>query len=304
MTVFPHHELRYYGFGVRAGVSNLLTNGLELGARKTAGKITQPINAHTRFAEYDAFDRVIQPFLGARPADPLPAVLDVGSPKLFGLRLAHGARVALTLTDLSELNIDEYRVMWRGLASTAKGRVTFALQDARGLEYADATFDAVYSMSVIEHVDGERGDALAIQGMLRVLKPGGLFVMSVPFGREYREQHRIGFAGAVRSTGDEREYFFQRIYDRRAVEERIVAAAGDLDRIEVTTVARRNLWLARAFGRLGENVRGALGFLNPLLSAAISRTRQGIHDAFPVSYGALHQATDVYGDLILSGRKR
>ncbi len=304
MNVFPHGELTYYAFGVRAGVANLTTNGLRLGLKKTVGKITQPVNAYTRFAEYRAFDRAVREFQHTRPPDPPIAVLDVGSPKLFGLYLAAGRRAAVTLTDISPANIDEYRVMWRGLEAAARGTAEFSLQDARRLEYADEAFDVVYSMSVVEHIDGDRGDSAAVREMLRVLRPGGLFLLSVPFGRTFMDQHRVGFAGAAEWTGDAREYFFQRIYDRRAFQERILDAASELGTYTVGTVARQRTWLARNFGRLPDNARGALGCLNPLLSAAISRVREGVDDGFPVCYGRLHEARDVYGDLILSGRKR
>jgi hypothetical protein len=55
---------------------------------------------------------------------------------------------------------------------------------------------------------------------------------------------------------------------------------------------------------LGENVRGALGFVNPLLSMAINTSRAGIDQGFATHYGTQHTASDVYGDLILSGRRR
>jgi hypothetical protein len=140
--------------------------------------------------------------------------------------------------------------------------------------------------------------------MVRVLKPGGLLVVSMPFGRTYMEQTRIGFAGASTKTGDTREYFFQRIFDRRAFQTRILDALGDLERVSVTTVTRRNLWLAGTYGKTGENVRGLLGFLNPLIATTTSQTRAGVDDDFPVAYGRMHSAADVYGDLILSGTKR
>ena len=112
------------------------------------------------------------------------------------------------LTDISELNVDEYQVMWRALHSRARGSAVFSLQDVRSLHFDAAAFDVVYSMSVIEHVEGESGDSTAMREMVRVLKPGGLLVVSVPFGRTYAEQHRVGFAGAARKTGDHGTYFF------------------------------------------------------------------------------------------------
>jgi SAM-dependent methyltransferase len=304
MRVFPHDELKYYFFGLRAGLRNLTANGSRLGLRKTVGKITQPINAPSRFPEYHRFATAITDYLATAPPGRRITILDVGSPKLLGLYLGHVTAAALTLTDITDLNVDEYRIMWRALQRDARGTVEFVLQDARSLQWPDAAFDVVYSMSVIEHVEGDSADALAVRELLRVLKPGGLLIVSVPFGPTYVEQRRIGVAGAARRTGDQGAYFFQRIYDARAFRARILSQTAALERVEVTTVARRLPWVARGFGALGENLRGLLGFVNPILSAAVNRTRVGIDDTFHVQYGAMHQASDVYGDLILVGRKR
>jgi SAM-dependent methyltransferase len=304
MRVFPNHELRYYVFGLRAGVANLVANGWRLGLKKTVGKITQPINVPSRFPEYDRFASAIHDHLSRLSPERQVKILDVGSPKLLGLYLGHTTTADVTLTDISDLNVDEYRTMWRGLQPSARGRAGFSLQDARSLGLPAAEFDVVYSMSVVEHVEGEGGDSQAVSELIRVLKPSGLLVLSVPFGREYMEQQRIGFAGAARRTGDRHAYFFQRIYDPAAFRTRILAHANDLEQVTVTTVARRNGWLSRAFGSIGENLRGALGFMNPILSAALNTTRPGIDDGFEISYGPVHSARDVYGDLILVGRKR
>jgi SAM-dependent methyltransferase len=303
MRLFPNDELRYYFFGLQAGLKSLRVNRLQLGLRKTLGKITQPINAPSRFPEYHRFASVISGFIRESAERPV-RILDVGSPKLLGLYLGHATRAALTLTDITDLNLAEYRLMWRALQPAALGNVDFSLQDARALQFGAATFDVVYSMSVLEHVEGEAGDTQAVAELLRVLKPGGLLVLSVPFGSTYVEQTRLGVVGAARRTGDRREYFFQRIYDERAFRRRILAALGGLIGVEVTTVARRHAWLARGVGRLGENVRGALGFMNPVLSMAINTSRAGIDHGFVTHYGTLHSASDVYGDLILSGRRR
>lgn len=304
MRLFPNDELRYYFFGLQAGLKNVRVNRLQLGLRKTLGKITQPINAPSRFPEYHRFASLIREFIRDVPTERPVRILDVGSPKLLGLYLGQATRAALTLTDITDLNLAEYRLMWRALQPAALGTVDFSLQDARALHFGPATFDLVYSMSVLEHVEGEAGDTQAVAELQRVLKPGGLLVLSVPFGRTYVEQTRLGVAGAARRTGDRREYFFQRIYDERAFRSRILSALGGLTAVELTTVARRRAWLARGVGRLGENVRGALGFMNPLLSMAINTSRAGIDDGFATRYGTLHSASDVYGDLILSGRRR
>src|SRR5690242_20298390 len=57
MSFFRYQEPRYYFFGLKAGLRNLLQNGFALGAKRTLGKIAQPINWYTRFPEYYYFDR-------------------------------------------------------------------------------------------------------------------------------------------------------------------------------------------------------------------------------------------------------
>jgi SAM-dependent methyltransferase len=304
MRLFPHDELRYYSFGLRAGLANLFTNGLTLGLRKTAGKIAQPINAASRFPEYFWFERAIRRALTDLPSARRISVLDVGSPKLIGLYLAHTTQADLTLSDITALNVDEYRAMWRALRPTARGSAQFVLQDARRLGFRAGQFDVVYAMSVIEHITGDAGDATALAEMIRVLRPGGLLVVSVPLGERYEEQHRVGFAGAARETGDREVYFFQRIYDAQAVRTRLLAATGDLERLDITTVSRRRPWMGRIFGSLGDNARGALGFLNPLLSIATNRSTSGLDGTIASQYGPCHSARDIYGDVILSGWKR
>jgi len=106
------------------------------------------------------------------------------------LYVAANFEVEGELTDISRLNLDEYELIWKELASTAKGELRFAAQDVRRLDYGDQEFDIVYSMSVIEHVEGQSGDSEAIREMVRVLRPGGLLLASVPFSSTYIEQHR------------------------------------------------------------------------------------------------------------------
>ena len=303
MSLFEYDEFRYYGFGITAGISNLLTNGLSLGGKKTIGKITQPVNSYTRFPEYYYFEKAIREYLSTLPLERKVRILDVGSPKLLGLYLAFTTRWEVTLTDISELNVDEYRSMWRGLKPKAQGDADFLLQDARSLQFDDAEFDVIYSMSVIEHIEGDSGDSKAASELLRVLKPGGVLILSVPFGTKYIEQQRIGFSGAARRMANQHAYFFQRIYDLPAFESRILSQVPSLDQTSFVTIWRTHKWLTRGFASLSENLRGLFGFCNPFLSALANRSEIGISNGFDVEYGAFHQARDLYGDLIMTGRK-
>lgn len=79
--------------------------------------------------------------------------------------------------------------------------------------------------------------------------------------------------------------------------------AGTLDRLTCISVWRRRIWMLRALAARGEQVRGALGFLHPFLSACINQSGSGLAGSGASDYGELHSVRDVYGDVILSGYK-
>jgi SAM-dependent methyltransferase len=289
-----YDEFRYYRFGLKLGIANLVENHLALGLKKTVGKIAQPVNSFTRFPEYFFMESSMRERLtrGCR-------VLDVGSPKLFGFYLASHYPVELHLTDISQDDIAEYELLWRSVRHSV-GEVSFAVQDARRLSYPDNYFDMVYSMSVVEHVEGTDGDREAIREMMRVLKPGGRLVVSVPAGSHYTEQYRIGLkSAAIRTAGHDR-HFFQRIYDSHALRQRLTS---DSDPGFLVSIFRQHSGLTRRYSAMSENLRGLLGFLTPLVSRAVNRHQIGSIPDQPCHYGQVFTSRDVYGDVIFCGRK-
>lgn len=299
---FRFDEGKYYRFGLAMGIANLARNGLRLGLKKSAGKILQPINSYTRFPEYQFMERSIRSHLGSAARTGPIRLLDVSSPKCLGLYLAYHFDVEVQLTDIDKASVEEAEVLWSSVRRRARGSAIFSIQDARSLQYMDQEFDIVYSMSVIEHVSGGAGDSDSVREMVRVLKPGGLLLVTVPIGEKFIEQDIIGFEGAARSTSDRRSYFFQRIYTPAAAAERIIHCTSDIQLREAVTVCRSNGAFARRYRRLGLNARGLLGVLNPVLSTAINRAAPGVVAA-PSSYGGTHTAGDLYGDLMLAWNK-
>lgn len=298
---FQFDETKYYRFGMMVGLKNLLHGGMRLGPKKTAGKLLQPINSYTRFPEYWFVGSEIENFLRSFPVGRC-TILDVGSPKCFGLYLAFHSNVEIDLTDIDDPSVRESETLWNAIARSAKGKARFSVQDARSLKYPDQAFDVVYSMSVIEHVEGESGDSESMKEMLRVLKPKGLLVVTVPMGCEYVEQHRLGLAASARQTGDQQRYFFQRIYTPPTAQERVVQVSPEATLTKAITVGRNDGPLIALYRRFGTKLRALCGCFNPLLSAAINHSQDGI---LPVAsrYGALHDENDFYGDLMLSFRK-
>lgn len=304
--MFDYSEFRWYGIGLKIGIINLLKNGNALGTRKTLGKIFQPINSYTRFPEYHFFEQAFRSYLDENPKTSL-TVLDIGSPKLFGLGLAYKNSLDIRLTDMTRMNLDEYATMWRAISNDAYGTAHFEQQDARSLSYPDEQFDLVYSMSVIEHINGDKQDSRAVWEMWRVLKPGGLLILSVPFGRRYAEQYTTGFAYTDKAIVDDKRYFFQRIYDETTLRAHVLEPLSKAEHLKLCTIYRRNNFVTSLYHKLrqafGENINGLLGFLNPFISQVLNHHINRIDPNIYDRYTSVKSLKDISADVVLACRK-
>jgi SAM-dependent methyltransferase len=142
-------------------------------------------------------------------------VLDVSSPKLMSLRFAAlGAEVIA-----ADLDDDAIFGRWLRAARALKlANYSTEFVDARRLPYPDNSFDLTYSISVIEHIP-ENGDSVAIDEMLRVVRPGGKVVIEVPFRHEGKDVYRNHDS---KGTPVSKPMFFERQYDERMVVDRLV----------------------------------------------------------------------------------
>lgn len=87
--------------------------------------------------------------------------------------------------------------------------LTFVQGDMTKLPFENATFDGIMSISTLEHVgigfyadpqEVAQADKKAIAEIIRVLKPGGIFVLTAPYGVKAQNSH-------------------QRIYDQKGLED-------------------------------------------------------------------------------------
>ena len=303
-----YREASFYGFGLKSGLRSFLRNGFRPGFRVASSAVFQPVTSYTRFPEFHFIEGRIAA-LSREAAGPPPSVLDLGSPKLLGLYLAYHRRLDVWMTDLDESNVEPYALVWKAIARGAKGTARFEPLDARRIALPDGRFEAVFSLSVLEHVEGPGQDGRAVEEMVRVLKPGGWLLLSVPFGPRAEEQWARGIAHAGRRTRPSEIHFFQRIYDRALFETRILGPLSGLtEEAEVVTAYRRPtaaLRVAHFFrGSLPEGVVAAAGALNPLLSLVLNRHRRGFVQDVPARFGRSHRFGDIFADLIVAARKK
>ena len=161
-------------------------------------------------------------------------VLDLSSPKLLACWLAAHTPAEVVATDLWRDEIDS----WRHLVAQADpngrrfGRLSLDVADATALPFADASFDAVFSVSVIEHLPYDTDGAM-MREIARVLRPGGLAALTFPYRSEYTEEFVTHDLYGQRYT--DTPLFFYRHYDEAAVDQRLLAGLG-------LKVVERGVW--------------------------------------------------------------
>lgn len=175
-----------------------------------------------RYFEFDFVDSSAQLDNGIK-------VLDISSPYLFGFYASSKYQLEYYYVnpderDLANVNLLSAKILF-------KGKYIPELMDALILNYPDNYFDRIISISVIEHINGE-GDSQAIKEIWRVLKPNGLFSFTVPVKKEFETEYRNKDEYNLNPEMKSEEYFFQRIYDKQKIEERLLSSISNYEIIQ------------------------------------------------------------------------
>ncbi len=237
--------------GLAAGLSALK-------AEPTLGlkRILLPVS-YWRTAEFAYVARQLKLPEGAR-------LLDVGSPKDFPILLARSRSYAIEASDILESAVwlgKRYAIAL-GSDGIGPGKVRFDIQDGRALTHPDNSFDAAFSISVLEHIP-EPGDERALSEMIRVVKPGGLVVVTTPFDRKFRETF-VDRPVYERQQVAGKPVFFERHYDMETLTKRFLRPRGAVV-ADLQLWGERNLRGERFLSRLGRG-RAFLSPLEPVLS--------------------------------------
>jgi SAM-dependent methyltransferase len=199
--------------------------------------------------------------LGVQPGE---LVLDVGSPKLPSLYLCYRSQAQVFATDLFPYFFDEYSHYVQRLGPPPPGAAyRMEAQDARALPYPDCHFGKVFAISVVEHIE-DLGDSLAMREMARVLKPGGVLSLTVPFDHAYREStidHEIYF----KKPAGGKPVFYQRHYDPEALQVRLIQPSG-LSLVRLDYFEERWLRYEHYYSLLNRFVRLPFSLMGPVFS--------------------------------------
>lgn len=206
----PGKEFAEYGF--KAGWQLLFK------AKLSPKLLLNPVSI-VRYFEFDFVNEFAQLKDGIK-------ILDVSSPYLFGFYQSN--RFSLEYfytnpdaTDLQNVNSLSERLTFRSNYKTEQLNVL-------NLPYPDKYFDRIFSISVIEHIPDNQ-DTLAMQKLWQVLKPDGIFIFTIPvkktFDIEYRDKDEYNLNRDIKAD----KYFFQRIYNKAKIEERLLSSINNYE---------------------------------------------------------------------------
>jgi SAM-dependent methyltransferase len=251
----------YYFTSIGVGLRSMLSGF----RREAAARVVNPLS-YPRLMEYELTIEPLGPLGGMR-------VLDIGSPKLPALLIARDTNCELYVTDIRDYFIGATAEFLRQLGQGARlGRdLHLEVQDARELSYADEFFDRVFSISVLEHIPDD-GDGTAVREIARVLKPGGILTLSVPF--DAAGYHEEFLHGPVYER-DEKDQptFYQRHYDLESVTRRLIEPSG-LELVEMTYFGEPRVPFERYWNRIAMKWKAPLLWAQPFLARMFLKTLQ------------------------------
>jgi SAM-dependent methyltransferase len=268
MNVDGSHALGIWTAGVLVGLRTLREEPI-LGLKRLALPVS-----YWRSVEFAYVWRQLGLGAGAR-------ILDLGSPKDLAAMLAKHRGYEVVASDIlpEAIALSERYARAQHLDGRGPGRVYSEIQDGRALTYPDASFDAAYSVSVLEHIP-DLGDSDAIRELIRVVRPGGLIVATVPFDRRYRETFVDGPVYERAPVASER-LFFERHYDRASLTARLLSTSA-ADLVDLQFWGEGAIRTERVLDRLGP-LRLPLSPLEAWFAAALLRRVEPEGEGHPMA---------------------
>ncbi len=168
--------------------------------------------------------------------------LDVSSPRLmplFLIKAAPKATAELINPDLSDLQETERLANAFGL----KSRCGFFNGILDNAGFAQASFDLITCLSVLEHIPEDKA---ALETMWSYLRPGGKLILTFPCMSQPLQQYISHNPYGVLNPGDDGYTFWQRYYDQERLESTIYSVTGMPVRIAIYGEKRRGFFFRNA----------------------------------------------------------
>lgn len=201
------------------------------GLREGPRLLLQPVD-FLRYYEFSFVEEALRGVSGP--------VLDVSSPSLLSLYLAACQpllKIRISNPDARDSSAIAARVERLGLE-----RIEVTNLDIQALAAEQRRYQAIWSISVLEHIAGTDEDGRALAALAGCLEPGGRLCVTVMSAPVYEEEFVAENTYQLGVEQTARGYFFQRYYDEAAIRRRLLAFVPELE-------VRRLAWF-------GEKQRG------------------------------------------------
>lgn len=152
-------------------------------------------------------------------------ILDISSPKILSFYLARKYGHQVTAIDIWDEEIEFWKEILGRIDSRRNmaARIELLIEDGTCLSLENESFDCVYSVSSIEHFD-DSGDTKALREISRVLKKGGIAVITVPYDENGHEVFKGEDVYHKKFTSE--PVFYERWYDKDLLQERLLRDSG------------------------------------------------------------------------------
>ena len=255
---------RYFFQGMHFGARHFGSKGVAAaGLKRAIGFILQPVENWTRYGEFHLAERL----LAIQPGE---KILDLGSPKMFGLLLARRYPATFHLTDLWTKAVGEVSQLYEQNRELLRGTVRLETADATKLtNYADGSFDQIYTISVLEHIESLPAIQQSFRAMARVLAPHGRVLVTVPVAPQDRKNYQNNEVYGRQYQGEPLFFFHEFSV---ATLRSLVAAEESLAVRQVYFLPNgARIWYVNLWNRIPQKVRGCLGLVNLLIAFFATR---------------------------------
>jgi SAM-dependent methyltransferase len=210
--------LRVPGMAFRAACARLAIRLLRGGSRSAAREafrlLIGPLESTRHFEMEFVWEALTRRRVGR--------YLDLSSPRVLPLSVvAHRSDLEAELVNPDRRDLGETRVLAEELGIAGRCRFHHARVDE--LAFPPGSFDAVTSVSVIEHIPQ---DTEALRLVWQWVRPGGVLLLTLPCAARALEERVDRDPFSVLPPDEDGSFFFQWVYDDKWLEERVFAVTG------------------------------------------------------------------------------
>lgn len=204
-----------YLFSIRFGLVLLWRSLLKKdirNAKLALEHILFPMDPCTRYVEVPLVYELVRKYSNYNDR-----IFDLSSNKIIAFKLQHAGFANVVSSDYWRDYVANLATIKNYVCPDSTLQIT--VEDGLNLSLADNSLDLAYSLCVLDHFK-DHCETKVIDEVMRVLKPGGLFVLTLPTaGKAFEIYHDNPAYSKDQDKEDSGKYFFCRYFDEDEISE-------------------------------------------------------------------------------------